>query len=73
MYFRDMTPEELFQKTKDLPNTEKQAVIQAFLATVDEDDFTQQVLTWGDEIGEQMERLQLSKAPNSESRFNKDD
>ena len=53
-----MTPEELFQKTKDMPNKEKQEFIQAFLATVNEDDFTQQMLAWGDNIHQQMDTLQ---------------
>ncbi len=53
-----MTPEELFQKTKDMPNKEKQEFIQAFLATADEDDFTQQMLAWGDNMHEQMNKLQ---------------
>ena len=42
-----------------MPDEEKQAFIQAFLATIDEDDFTQQMLAWGDDIHEQMDALQL--------------
>ena len=53
-----MTPEELFQKTKHLPDEEKQRFIEAFLASRDEDDFTQQMLAWGDGIHEQMNALQ---------------
>ena len=53
-----MTPEELFQKTKDMPDEEKQEFIQAFLATANEDNFTQQMLAWGDSIHEQMDTLQ---------------
>ena len=53
-----MTPEELFQKTKDMPDEEKQEFIQNFLAAADEDDFTQQMLAWGDDIHKQMDTLQ---------------
>ncbi len=53
-----MTPEELFQKTKDMSDEEKQRFIQAFLVTADEDDFTQQMLKWGDTMHEQMDKLQ---------------
>ena len=53
-----MTPEELFQKTKHLPDEEKQKFIETFLATADEDNFTRQMLAWGDDIHQQMDTLQ---------------
>lgn len=46
------------QRTKDMPDKEKQEFIQAFLATADEDDFTQQMLAWGDNIHQRMDTLQ---------------
>ena len=55
--FNSMTPEALFQQTKDLSEHEKQDVIKGFLTTADEDDFTRQMLVWGDEIVGGMEEL----------------